>query len=176
MVAYIVGIYQSALGAEFEKLGQALKKFHDGSNTSLGELTVTHSKRLIPKFFIWLMNLPREGVKLETHLEVTQTENSEVWNRRIGTTRLITRQQLRNGKLVEQAGPMQMEFDLSESHGAMIFHSYRSRILGIALPDRIAPFIHASATPSEQGWDVLVEIQCPRYGTICCYQGEMRTT
>lgn len=170
-----MGIYQRALGDDFQRLGVALQNFHAGSHSSIGTLTVSHATHPIPRFFVWLMRLPKKGQNLETHLEVQQSEQTEVWSRQIGATRLVTKQRLRNGKLVEQAGPLEFEFDLSEAGGAMVFHSYRSRILGIPLPKHIAPYINATATPGEGGWGVLVNIECPRFGVICRYEGEVKT-
>lgn len=168
-----MGIYQQALGDDFKQLGEALQRFHSGSNSSVGMLTVTHNPHPVSKLFVWLMQLPKAGTHLETHLSVVQHDSEEVWTRKIGETRLVTRQRVKNGKLIENAGPLTFEFDLSQSGGAMLFHSYRSRILGVPLPKHIAPFIEADATPNETGWLVDVRIKCPRYGCICRYEGNV---
>lgn len=168
-----MGIYRKALGPDFDRLGDALVAFHSKSGHASGQLTVTHSRQFIPRFFVWLMRLPKEGVDLQTELTVDQTETTEVWSRQIGKTKLVTRQRTRDGRLLEQAGPLVFEFGLEEQGGAMVFHTYRSKLLGIPIPARIAPMIEASTAPFEGGWNVLVNIQCPRYGTICRYEGRM---
>ncbi|MFM9874345.1 MAG: DUF4166 domain-containing protein [Fimbriimonadaceae bacterium] len=170
-----MGVYQKILGSDFERLGLALKQFHDEPKRVTGCLTVTHSQQLVPKFFVWLMRLPKAGVDLETTLVVDVDESLEKWEREIGSVKLVTRQYSRNGKLVESAGPINFVFDLAEESGAMVFHHYRSEFFGVPMPKHIAPIIDARVDPDESGWMVCVNIQCPRYGTICKYEGRINT-
>lgn len=171
-----MGVYQQILGDDFERLGDALRRFHMEPGKVRGRLTVTHSSKWVPKLFVWLMRLPKAGVDLETVLVVDGDARSEKWIRDIGSVRLVTQQRMRGGRLVESAGPINFVFDLSEDGGAMVFHHYRSEFLGVPMPKRIAPIIDARVDPDEVGWSVVVNIQCPRYGTICKYEGRIETT
>jgi len=170
-----MGVYQKILGEDFEKLGAALRSFHDEPRRVTGRLTVTHSELWVPKFFVWLMRLPKAGLDLETTLEVAESSESEKWDRQIGAVKLVTRQYSRDGRLVEAAGPINFVFDLKEEGGAMVFHHYRSELFGVPMPKRIAPIIDARVDPDARGWAVCVNIQCPRYGTICKYEGRINT-
>lgn len=168
-----MGLYQSVLGEDFEKLGNTLREFHTHPETVSGHLSVSHHTHWVPKFFVWLMRLPKQGSNLETHLEVDVQGEEEVWSRKIGEVRLVTRQRVKNGKLVEIAGPISFVFDVEAEGEAMVFHHYRSTLLGIPIPKHIAPVVNAKAQPMEKGWSMWVDILCPRYGTICRYEGEI---
>lgn len=170
-----MGVYHQILGSDFDQLGTELKKFHSHPERVSGCLTVTHSKVLVPKLFVWLMRLPKAGSDLQTTLVVDEQDDLEKWERKIGSVKLVTKQYSRNGRLVESAGPINFVFDLEVESGAMIFHHYRSEIFGVPMPTRIAPIIDARVDPDESGWAVCVNIQCPRYGTICKYEGRIIT-
>ncbi len=169
-----MGLYQSVLGEDFVKLGAKLREYHDRPERVSVSLTVTHHSHWIPKFFVWLMRLPKAGTNLNTTLEVVVQGDEEIWLRQIGEVRLVTRQLEREGRLVEVAGPISFIFDVEAKDEAMVFHHYRSTLLGIAIPKHIAPVVNAKAEPKESGWKILVDILCPRYGTICRYEGEIK--
>ncbi len=171
-----MGVYQKILGKDFEKVGAALQQFHNEPERVSGRLTVTHSELLVPRFFVWLMRLPKAGENLETTLAVEEMPDSEKWVRHIGAVKLVTKQYSREGRLVESAGPINFVFNLSEEGGAMVFHHYRSELFGVPMPKHIAPIIDARVDPDVDGWLVCVNIQCPRYGTICKYEGRIDTT
>jgi hypothetical protein len=164
-------LYRKLLGEDFERLGESLREFHESPHRVSGELDVTHSTQLIPRIFVMLMGLPKAGTALVTTLDVSGDGEYETWTRQIGEVRLRTHQRERGGRLVEAAGPINFVFDVEEESGALVFHHYRSEFLGIPLPKRIAPVIEARAEGLDRGWRITVDIQCPRYGTICRYDG-----
>jgi hypothetical protein len=73
--------------------------------------------------------------------------------------------------LIEQAGPLQVAFDVAADESGMRLTSRRCRVLGIPLPRALAPRVAATVCGLADGWNVEVSIALPLLGTIGAYSG-----
>ena len=169
-----MSLYRSVLGMDFDQLVFQLQEFHERNFCATGSLTVTHNPNPIAKIVVWLTRLPKKGSNLKTTVEVLAMNNGETWTRRIGKSKLVSRQSIRNGQLVEGFGPMTIRFLTVVKDGGLIYQSDQTRLFGLPVPKFARLSITASTMPSRVGWVVLVQIHFGKFGTICRYEGEMQ--
>ena len=169
-----MAMYRALLGPDFDQLTQPLQDFHERNFCAQGSLTVTHNSNSIAKIVIWLTRLPKEGSNLRTTVEVLAMNDREAWFRRIGKSKLMSKQSIRNGQLVERFGPMTIRFLTVVKDGGLIYQSDQTRLFGLPVPKFARLSITASTMPSRVGWVVLVQVHFGKFGTICQYEGEMQ--
>lgn len=169
-----MSLYRSLLGPDFDQLVIQLQEFHELNFCATGSLTVTHNPNPIAKIVVWLTRLPKEGSNLRTTVEVLAMNDRETWIRNIGTSKLVSKQSIRDGQLVETFGPMSIRFLTVVKDGGLVYQSDQTRLFGLSVPKFSRLSITASNMPSRAGWVVLVQVHFGKFGTICQYEGEMQ--
>lgn len=169
-----MSLYRSLLGPDFDQLVLQLQEFHELNFCAVGSLTVIHNPNSLAKIVVWLTRLPMKGSNLKTTVEVLAINNRETWTRRIGKSKLVSKQSIRNGQLVERFGPMTIRFLTIVKDGGLVYQSDQTRLFGLPVPKFARLSITTSTMPSRAGWVVLVQIHFGKFGTICQYEGEMQ--
>ncbi len=99
--------------------------------------------------------------------------HGERWIRHFGSQCLMTRQYQRQGLLIETAGPLRLGFRLTADTTGMQFRFARCWLLGLLLPNALAPRVHAEARGGDACWRVKVQIEVPLLGLLTRYEGEL---
>ena len=172
--------YRDLLGPTYDLLAPSVRAAHEAPLSAEGAMDVVHGDRLLTPLLIRIMKLPARGTNLPVVLHVmTEPVNqlaqpTMVWRRQIGTTVLDTRQFARDGRLVEQSGPGNVEFALqADSHGSLHYSDVACRFMGVSLPRFLAPRVRARVSANDSGWHVEVNVQW-RGRLVCRYAGAMR--
>jgi hypothetical protein len=115
--------------------------------------------------------LPAVTPSARVALRVRADGERELWTRVFPDRELRTLQWLRQGRLIEQAGPLQVAFDVAADAAGMRFTSRGCRLFGVAVPRLFAPVVSAKARGTATGWELDVSIALPLLGTIGAYSG-----
>jgi len=155
-------IYRQLLNEAFDQLPTALRTFHSapGGGHAIGTASVSHQSSLLAR----LVGFPKVVSDEDARLDVIAGEHEEVWIRTFGTARRRSVQRARAGFLIEDLGPLRIEFRVIPISGGMRFQSLRARLLGIPVPFRV----EASAEGDEHSWKF--EVIIPHVGS---YRGVM---
>jgi hypothetical protein len=166
-------LYHRTLGNSFDCLPLALKRFHNAptGGTAEGSLCVTRGAGRMRHVLAVLMRLPKPGKQVPVRLQVEIQGNAECWTRDFGSLRLITRQWLHHGLLIETAGPLRFGFRLRGNGSGMRFEFARCWLMGLPLPRAFSPRVNASVSGQDTGWWVQVRIEVPVFGMLTQYEG-----
>ena len=167
-------LYRRLLGSRFDQLHPTLQHFHTLPNVfGVGRFRVRRSPRRLVALAAALFGLPASTDAAEVLLTVTRVGAGERWVRSFDGRPFVSMQTARRGVLIEQAGPTYLEFALDVLNGGMVFRSERVWLLGVALPERVAPAIHATVTAAGAGWATAVRVSVPFLGTLLEDEGEV---
>ena len=128
----------------------------------MGMASVSHQNKWLAR----LLRFPRAGRDQPLRLDVVAEESREIWTRSFGNSQRRSVQRVRGGLLVEDLGPMQIEFRIIPNNDGMRFQSQRARLLGIPVPVRV----EAHVKGNDSGWEF--EVTVSRVGS---YKGTVRT-
>jgi Domain of unknown function (DUF4166) len=172
------GLYRRLLGRDFDRLPEALRRFHDtaGGGSGSGVFRVQRSARALARAVARVLRLPPEGDHVTVALRVTAEEERELWERTFGTHRLCTTQWLEGGRLIEGIGAVKLAFDVAADERGMRFRSVGFAWLGIPVPQRLAVEVEAEVRGFDAHWEVAVVVRGPRLGVITSYQGRITPT
>ncbi len=165
-------LYQRLLGASFERLPPALRRFHaQPGGTATFALAVTREPGLLHAAAAALMGLPGASARAQGTLVVRAEGDREVWERSFPDTTLTTVQWIDRGRLVEARGPMQVLFDVTADERGMRFEPVACRCLGAWIPRPFAPRFSSTVRGAATSWDLLVTIAVPVLGPLASYRG-----
>lgn len=175
-------VYPRILGADWEKLHPLVRKLHDQKQmvSAKGLFSVTWSDRWLARLLAWVGGLPSPGDNVAVDLAIRPTTWGEEWLRRFAGKPLFTRQWMRSRDiLVEQIGPLQVDFRLFVQDGGLEFQSLSSAFgfgrFSFSLPRWFS--LGIVARESYSGHDnmlyVYVDLQLPWIGRIVTYRGTL---
>lgn len=168
-------LYRRSLGQGFDALPTVLRDFHDlpFGGMAQGVLLVTRGKGLLRQIMAGLMRLPKPGDEVPVFLEVRVQDDTEWWIRNFASHRIVTRQWLEDGLLIEAAGPLRFGFRMAADPAGMRFEFARCWISSLPVPLALSPRVNASAAEYEDGWWVRVSVEVPILGLLTQYEGKM---
>ncbi len=168
-------LYRRVLGSTFADLHPNLRRFHEspGSAVGVGHFRVRRHPGRLRGTLASVLGLPPASDAAEVRLNITVLGAGERWVRSFNGKPLITLQTVRQGLLIEQAGPTHFGFAPSVFNGGLVFRSIRVWLFGVELPCELAPSLHATVVPTERGWFASVQMCVPVLGPVLDYEGEV---
>jgi hypothetical protein len=157
----------------YNQMPSALRSFHEKPQRATGIMNVRWNKGGLRTLAARVMKVPEPGENLVCNLTVTETGMGEMWDRVFGKTRIITRQWIHKGFLIEQGGPFRFRMSVCADREGMTFRQVGCGLGPIPLPKFLAPTVQADVKGDDEGWQVHVEIGAPLLGWICLYEGRM---
>lgn len=169
-------LYQKFLGEEFENLSPNLKKFHGAKETIgvLGEFKVTRGTNIITNTLADIADLPENANSIEAELTVAQLHGIEIWNRRLGDKKVLSKQWLEGEFLVERFKIVRIYLTADVNDGDLIIYDVASTILFIPMPPFLTPTVRATGKDVDDGVAIEVEIGFKPFGRIINYKGVVR--
>jgi hypothetical protein len=166
-------LYQKFLGEEFEQLSPNLKEFHQSKKPvrALGEFRVTRGKNLMANVLANIAGLPGDFTSAEAELIVRPFPDKETWNRRIADKKVISKQWLENGFLVERFKIVRIYLTAQVTDGDLIIVDAASTIMWISMPPFFTPIVFATGKDIGDGIAIEVEIGFRPFGRIVNYSG-----
>jgi hypothetical protein len=138
-------------------------------------IDVEHGQGWLARPMIWLMHLPAAGPGQPVRLDVAENGAELVWTRRIGRSRLRTRQRASGSRIVERLGLGRISFDLAVEEGALRYRQSSIHVAGLPVPSSVSPRVGAVVSGTGEGWRVAVAVTW--FGRIVCrYAGTVRAS
>lgn len=179
-----VGLYERLVGVEWEKLDEAVRRFHPSGAglRAAGTFVVRRGRGRFAHLLAYLLGLPDSGEAVPLLLRVTPHAGGERWRRSFAGRDFVTEQRAHAGTLLaERAGPAEMLFRLTAEGGALVYTqeglALRAGRLRLRLPRRLAPRVEASerAGKGGRGVRVFVRVTAPLVGLVIRYEGLVTT-
>jgi len=165
-------LYEQLLGASFAALPRAMRDFHARPHAkAVASFDVERAPGWFAALIAGVFGLPRPARGVPVVLEVTAVGKTERWERRFGNKRFDSVQHARDGRLVERAGLVAIEFELRAGETGLHFASQRCSVARIPLPGWLAPAIEATAIANGDGWSMEVCVSTPHFGWLERYGG-----
>lgn len=170
-----LSLYRRALGTAFDDLPPVLRQFHEApcSTVAQGALHIIRGQGRLRQALAALMRLPAPGEQVPVRLQVRCEGEAERWTRDFGSLRMVTRQWLSQGLLMESAGPIRFGFRLTGDATGIRFAFARCWMIGLPLPYGLAPRVHARVADDEDGWQLQVRVEVPFLGLLTQYEGKV---
>jgi hypothetical protein len=169
------------LGDVYDTLHPSVRAAHEAPLVAEGVFDVVHGSHLLVPVLVWIMKLPARGTSVPVHLQVVYESATRGvrspdmrWTRRIGRSRLETRQYAEDDSLVEKSGAGCVVFVLHAADGSLNYERLSTRFMGLRVPSPFSPRIHACVSPDPAGWHVDVTVHW-RNHLVCRYWGRMRS-
>ncbi|HWW77150.1 MAG TPA: DUF4166 domain-containing protein [Pyrinomonadaceae bacterium] len=195
-----VGLYERLVGAGWETLDEAVRRFHPSGKgvRAAGTFAVRRGRGPFARLLARLMNLPESGEAVPLLLRVTPHAGGERWRRSFAGRDFVTEQRAHAGRrtagragplpaeragplLAERAGPVEMLFRLKAEGGVLVYAQEGVALcagsLRVPLPRRLAPRVEASerAGRGGRGVHVSVRVAAPLVGLVIRYEGLVTT-
>ncbi len=169
-------LYRRLLGSAFDGMPDVLRSFHDRpeGGKACGEVRVTRGTTRLARTIATLAGFPPEGDSMPLTVEVLVSGERESWIRSFGSHIFSTAQWVKNGRLVERSGAMNMVFEVKASSRGMHFRSISASMVFVPLPMALVPRAEVDAIGDEAGWSIDVRIEAAGVGPLVRYQGRVR--
>ncbi|HEX2772370.1 MAG TPA: DUF4166 domain-containing protein [Micromonosporaceae bacterium] len=158
--------------------GDWLRRFHLGpaSVRGAGSFDVRRARTRFARSVCALLRVPVEGSGVPVRIEIEREGDRELWTRRFGGRRYVTRQVRGSGSRTERIGPLELRFRVVATDATVSFEPESSALrvgpLGLRLPAPLAPRVHAHAeSRGEAAFFVRVEVNAPARVPLFCYSG-----
>jgi len=164
------GLYRRLLGADWPQLAEPIRHAHTVLVESHGRglFRIERGRHWLARAFGWILRLPPASAESEAHLTVTLEAEGELWVRRFGARRIVTYQYQAGPQVfAERFGIVEFRFRLEVAEGHLVFHQRGVTLLGVPIPESLAPTIQALEEPGS----VSVRISIPVGGLLLSYQG-----
>jgi len=168
-------LYRRLLGPDFDRLPEALRRFHGAADGGVGAgvVDVRVGARPWTRMLARVLGLPPGGDRVPVTVRVRRVGDREIWDRAFGASRLRSVQWLEHGRLRERVGVLTFAFDVSADERGMRFRFVELTVFGIRVPPRLSLHVDADATAGGGDWHVSVAVRTPRRRLITSYQGRI---
>ncbi|SEN06691.1 protein of unknown function [Luteibacter sp. UNCMF331Sha3.1] len=166
-------LYAQAMGAEFDRLDDVVRRFHSlrGRVRLAGRCTVDGPTSWVGRCFGRIVGVPVTRVEDDFVFELDADATQERWTRRFPHMTMRSRMRLADGQLVERLGPVAFRFRLHVVDGGLDMALVRMTVLGLPWPRWLAPSITARETGREGHFHFEVAASLPILGRVTAYEG-----
>ncbi|VWX61964.1 conserved hypothetical protein [Burkholderiales bacterium 8X] len=173
-------MYQQALGAPFDRLHPALRKFHrlQGRHVLFGEVE-THAPASMPaKLLARCLGTPLRSGRGEIRFELDAPADSESapvesWTRHFPGRTMRSRLALAQGAIVERLGPVRLAFMLQEHEGRLSMRLVRMHVAGVRCPGWLLPQVLAEETGGDGRIEFRISASLAHIGEVAGYHGHL---
>lgn len=117
--------------------------------------------------------MPYAGNSIELSVQVDKRGDDLAWHRRFGVQAFDTLHRLKDGRVLEKAGPATLELRIWCDAQILHYLSERVWLFGVSLPALLRPVVAATVREEGEGWRVDVSVTHPAAGLLCAYQGRL---
>ena len=173
-------LYERLTGAAWRRVAAPIQSVHAARPTDAhGRFRIDHGRHMLARLLVRILQLPAQGVDVDTRLRITACGNGEHWLRTFNGHRLETRQfATDDSALAEQFGILELRFRLETSGDSLVYVQHQAALVfgpvRLTLPAVCAPRVDAREDPAgADAVDVDVHVTLPAIGTLITYQGRI---
>jgi hypothetical protein len=174
----MIALYRRVLGERWRELPEPVRTLHDGVAEAAGEADVERGGHLLARLATLMMGFPPVAAATPVHVRFEADELGETWTRRFGDASFSSRQFAGVGRdaglLCERFGVFEFAMALELSGDQMRLIHRRWRVLGVPLPQWLAPRWRAYESAENGVLRFFVEISHPLCGLIVRYKGWLK--
>lgn len=169
-------LFRRLLGRQMDSLPVSVTVVHDIAKAEVfnGNAVARSGKHPLARVLTKLIGLPASGYYPVT-VTIAPDRLGETWTRQFGSahfsSRLTDSKQL--GVFEERFGPIRFAFDLKTTPRGMKWRFLRWTILGIPMPETIAPKIRAAAVDHSGQYQFRVVVAHNWLGLLFAYRGTL---
>lgn len=166
-------LYRTVIGAEFEQLAPALRRFHSLQGRHLLQGWVESAAPASPaaRVLAWCLGTPVRARSGPLRFELAAAPTAETWTRHFPGRTMRSRMSLKGGRVVEQLGPARLTFRLVRQDTGLAMRLERLQFLRIPCPRWLMPRIVAEETGSAGRLHFDVRAAMPIAGLVTHYRG-----
>jgi hypothetical protein len=168
-------LYRRLLGADFDRLPGIVRRLHDldGPAVWSGMADVERGTSPAALVLAGLLGMPPAGRGQNLTVTFTPRGDDEIWERKFGASLFRTRQSLRDGLLIEQAGPASLAMQPQVSEKGLALGLKGVTMLGIGAPAFLVPDIVTleSEIDGRYSFEVEARPDAPGVGRLIRYAG-----
>jgi small multidrug resistance pump len=171
-----VTLYQQWIGSAFDDMSPELQKFH-GAKTPIrvkGIFKVARGTNMISRLLAKLSNLPFETEAEEAELIVTPVHDAEIWSRRIGSKKVISKQWLEGQYLIERFKIVHIYLSAEVVAHDLIIRDVYASLLGMPMPPFLTPSVFARGHQVGEEIEIEVDVHFKPFGRIIHYTGKVK--
>ncbi len=170
-------LYLRILGDRWGDLPAPVRALHNGVTMAEGEADVERGINPLARLGAQVFGFPRAGRAVPLRVIFDADERGETWTRQFGALRLSSRQRADSheaGLFYERFGLIEfaMTLELRDEEMHLIHRGWR--VLGVPLPQWLAPRFRAHESAENGVFRFFVEISHPLCGLIVRYNGWLK--
>lgn len=169
-------VYAQVMGSTFARLDANVARFHRlrGHHWLRGQCSIEGAKHPITRIIATIMRLPATQTATPFHFELDANAEREIWTRHFPRRRMRSHLSVSpDGLLIEQLGPVRLQFRLLVENGKLSMHLQGIRVFGLVWPRCWFPDVWARESGDGARFCFDVGARFPRLGLLAAYRGEL---
>jgi hypothetical protein len=168
-----LSLYHRILGARFDALPAALRRFHDreGGGQARGTFQVGRGTGWLRNAIASILGMPPAGAEVPVRLRVAVEGDRERWIRDFDGHRVETVQWAQGDLLMEASGLVHFSTELVLEGSRLRYEFRRAWFAGIPIPRWLSPGVVSYVEAGDAGWFVVVRVLAPFLGELVRYEG-----
>jgi hypothetical protein len=166
-------VYRQHLGADFDRLPPAVRRFHalQGHFRLSGTVAIRGAETALGRLLAIAMRFPSEAPSQPFAFELDATPEREVWTRFFPSRTMRSRLSARGEWLTEAFGPIRLFFKVEAAPERLSMRLDRMALLGVRMPKALTPGVRAAERDADGKFDFDIEASWPGDRRIVAYTG-----
>lgn len=166
-------LHERILGGGYERLPAGVREFHrlQGRFRIAGIAEVHGPATLLAALLARVLGIPRRDGKVPLTFHLAAAPDEERWRREFADRVLATTLACRDGRLVEQLGPVRLGFTLFPSAKGLRIELVAMQFFALPCPAWIRPTITGFESGESGRLEFDVEVRVPLAGRVVKYTG-----
>ena len=160
------------MGDNFKKLSPLLQLAHTGTKRLEGIVSVKRGG-VLANLICSIFSFPKENSNTRLIVECSHLKDKMVWVRYFDGFKMSSTFITNNHYLVEQLGPLAMNFKAINTIGSLEYQFAQTKLFGIPLPLIFSPKIVAHEQEVNGKYKFFVEVNMFIVGFVLSYGGEL---
>lgn len=168
-------VYRTHLGTAFDRLPEAVRRFHSlaGRHRLSGTVSISGAESLVGRLLALCAGLPPSGPQQEFAFELDARPDRELWVRCFPGRTMRSVLAARGDWLCESFGPIRLWFKLEAREDRLLMHLHFATFAGLRLPAFLYPRVRAEEYEADGHFHFDVDAYFPGRKLLVAYKGRL---